>query len=133
MSERGFSTPMKLISWNVNGFRAVLQKGFEKFVKREQPDVICLQETKCGSDLVLPAWCSGFTTFWNVADRKGYSGTSIWTLSKPTSLTFGIGIQEHDREGRVITAEFPEFHLVNVYVPNSKRDLSRLAYRQQWD
>jgi len=124
---------MKLISWNVNGIRAILRKGLLDFVKSENPDILCLQEHKASPDLVAPLWANEYTTFWNVAEKKGYSGTVIFTKPKPKKVTFGIGIANHDREGRVITAEYDDFFLVNVYVPNSKRELTRLAYRQQWD
>ena len=125
---------MKLISWNVNGIRSVLKKGFLDFVKAENLDLLCLQETKCDpkvdvADLKLP----GFHLYWNSAARKGYSGTALMTKTEPLEVKFGIGIKEHDQEGRVITAEYPKFYLVNVYTPNTKRDLSRLAYRQEWD
>ena len=125
---------MKLISWNVNGLRAVLKKGFADFLHAEQPDIVCLQETKAAPDQVLvPAALADYASFWNVAEKKGYSGTVIFTRPAPVRVTFGIGIAEHDKEGRVITAEYADFFLVNVYVPNSKRELTRLAYRQQWD
>lgn len=125
---------MKFISWNVNGIRAVLKKGFADFIEAEQPDVICLQETKAAPDQVLvPQALASYGSFWNIAERKGYSGTAMFTKAKPIQVTFGLGMAEHDREGRVITAEFADFFLVNVYVPNSKRDLTRLPYRQQWD
>jgi exodeoxyribonuclease-3 len=124
---------MKLISWNVNGLRAVLRKNFLEYLAAEKPDVLCLQETKCTSDDVEQLWPAKYTTYWNCAEKKGYSGTAIFTLQRPLSITPHVGVAEHDREGRVLTAEFPEFHLVNVYVPNAKRDLSRLPYRQKWD
>ena len=124
---------MKLISWNVNGLRAVLKKNFLEFLAAEKPDILCLQETKCSPDQVEQLWPANYTTFWNSADKKGYSGTAIFTKSRPIKVTPHIDILEHDREGRVLTAEYQDFFLVNVYVPNSKRDLSRLAYRQKWD
>lgn len=125
---------MKLISWNVNGIRAVLKKGFEDFIHREQPDIVCLQETKATQEqVVVPAALAEYTSFWNSAVKKGYSGTAIFTKTPPVAVTFGIGIAEHDQEGRVITAEYADFFLVNIYVPNSKRELTRLPYRQQWD
>lgn len=125
---------MKIISWNVNGVRAVLKKGFEDFIHREQPDVLCLQETKATPEqVVVPEALASYTAFWNSAAKKGYAGTAIFTKTTPRAVTFGLGIAEHDGEGRVITAEFADFYLVNVYVPNSKRELSRLSYRQQWD
>ncbi|MDB6174881.1 MAG: Exodeoxyribonuclease Xth [Chthoniobacteraceae bacterium] len=124
---------MKLVSWNVNGLRAVLKKGFLDFVEAEQPDILCLQEHRAAPDLVPPQWAAHYSTFWNVAEKKGYSGTVIFTKPKPLSVTYGIDIAEHDKEGRVITAEYPEFFVVNAYVPNSQRELTRLEYRQKWD
>jgi exodeoxyribonuclease III len=124
---------VKLISWNVNGLRAVLKKGFLEFFDAEKPDVLCLQETKCHLDDVEQLWPVEYTTYWNSAVKKGYSGTAIFTRTRPLNVAPHLGVAEHDREGRVLTAEFANFFLVNVYVPNSKRDLSRLAYRQQWD
>ena len=125
---------MKLISWNVNGVRAVLKKGFADFIAAEQPDIVCLQETKATPEQVLvPEALAKYHAFWNIAEKKGYSGTAIFSKVKPLAVTLGISTAEHDREGRVITAEFADFFLVNVYVPNSKRELTRLEYRQQWD
>ena len=124
---------MKLISWNVNGLRAVLKKNFLEFLAAEKPDVLCLQETKCTPDQVEQLWPASYTTFWNSAEKKGYSGTAIFTKERPLKVTPHIGVTEHDKEGRVLTAEYADFFLVNVYVPNSKRELTRLAYRQQWD
>jgi len=102
-------------------------------MEEEQPDILCLQETKCTPDDVEQLWHSSYKTFWNCADKKGYSGTAIFVKNKPVTVTPHIGIIEHDKEGRVLTAELDDFFLVNVYVPNSKRDLSRLSYRQKWD
>jgi len=124
---------MKLISWNVNGLRAVLKKNFLEFLDAEQPDILCLQETKCTPDDVEQLWPRHYTTYWNCAEKKGYSGTAIFIKTRPLNVAPHIGIVEHDREGRVLTAETDDFFLVNVYVPNSKRDLSRLDYRQKWD
>ncbi len=124
---------MKLISWNVNGLRAVLKKSFLDFIGTEQPDVLCLQETKCAPEQVEQLWPAHYTTYWNSAEKKGYSGTAIFARQRPLNVTPHVGILEHDREGRVLTAEFDNFFLVNVYVPNSKRELTRLAYRQTWD
>ena len=124
---------MKLISWNVNGLRAVLKKNFLEFLDAEKPDVLCLQETKCMPDQVEQLWPAKYTTYWNSAEKKGYSGTAIFTKTRPLNVIPHIDITEHDREGRVLAAEFADFFLVNVYVPNSKRDLSRLTYRQKWD
>ncbi len=124
---------MKLISWNVNGLRAALKKGFTGFVAEASPDVLALQETKTGVDPVeIPV--DGYHTFWNPAEKPGYSGTALLTKAVPDHVTYGLGIAEHDREGRLITAAFPDFFLVNVYVPNSQRGLTRLDYRtKQWD
>jgi exodeoxyribonuclease-3 len=124
---------VKLISWNVNGLRAVLKKKFLEYLAAEQPDVLCLQETKCTPDQVEQLWPATYTTYWNSAVKKGYSGTAIFTKERPLQVTPNIGISEHDQEGRVQTAEYPGFYLVNVYVPNSKRELLRLPYRLQWD
>jgi exodeoxyribonuclease-3 len=124
---------MKLISWNVNGLRAVLKKNFLEFLDAEQPDVLCLQEIKCGTDDVEQLWPRHYSTYWNCAQRKGYSGTAIFTKRQPAKVSNGVEILEHDNEGRVQTADYGDFFLVNVYVPNSKRDLSRLTYRQKWD
>jgi len=124
---------VKLISWNVNGLRAVLKRNFLEFLAAEDPDVLCLQETKCLADDVEQLWPAKYLVHWNCAEKRGYSGTAIFTRRPLIRMTPHLGISEHDREGRVLTAEFDGFHLVNVYVPNSKRDLSRLKYRQQWD
>jgi len=124
---------MKLISWNVNGLRAVLKKNFLDYLAEEKPDVLCLQETKASPDQVEQLWPAAYTTFWHTAEKKGYSGTALFTRTRPLSTTTGLGMAEHDREGRVLTAEFADFFLVNVYVPNSKRELTRLPYRQEWD
>ena len=124
---------MKLISWNVNGLRAALRKNFFDYLDTEKPDVLCLQETKCAPDDIEQLWLATYSTFWNSAHKKGYAGTAIFTKTRPLNITRGIGIAGHDREGRVLTAEFTDFFLVNVYVPNSQRELGRLAYRQTWD
>ena len=124
---------MKLLSWNVNGLRAVLKKNFLDFLGAEQPDILCLQETKCSPGDVEQLWPAHYTTYWNSAEQKGYAGTAIFAKTRPLKVEPHVGIADHDREGRVLTAEYPDFFLVNVYVPNSKRDLSRLPYRQQWD
>ncbi len=125
---------MKLISWNVNGIRSVLGKGeLQSLLKREKPDVLCLQEVKAERTQVDFA-PENYEPFWNSAEKKGYSGTLIYTLQKPMAATYGLGIEKHDKEGRVITLEYPDYFLVNVYTPNSKRELERLAYRtQEWD
>jgi exodeoxyribonuclease III len=124
---------VKLISWNVNGLRAVLRKNFLDYLAAEAPDVLCLQETKCAATDVDQLWPAPYRVHWNSAEKKGYSGTAIFSRTAPLHVTQGIGMAEHDREGRVLTAEFPGFYLVNVYVPNSQRELTRLPYRQQWD
>lgn len=126
---------MKLVSWNVNGIRAAMEKGFRDYIVAETPDVVCLQETKATPEQVDLAWADdlGYQRVWNCAEKKGYSGTSIWSRHPWTKQTLGIGIEDHDREGRVITLSFDAFHLVNVYTPNSQRGLLRLDYRMQWD
>ena len=125
--------PRRLISWNVNGLRAVLKKGFEDFFTQADADVVCLQETKCHPDQVEVDF-PGYDIHWNCAEKKGYSGTAIITRVEPLNVTNGLGIEEHDDEGRVITAEFKDYYLVNVYTPNSKRGLERLEYRtREWD
>jgi len=124
---------VKIISWNVNGLRAVLRKNFLEYLKSESPDILCLQETKATPDDVEQLWPAHYTTYWNSAQKKGYSGTVIFTRTRPIAVTNGIKMPEHDNEGRVLTAEYKDFFLVNVYVPNSKRELERLPYRQQWD
>jgi len=124
---------VKLISWNVNGLRSVLKKNFIEYLAAEKPDVICVQETKCQPDDVDQIWPAPFQMFWNSAKRKGYAGTAILSRKKPIRVTPDMGIPEHDQEGRVLTAEFSDFFLINVYVPNSQRDLGRLPYRQKWD
>jgi len=124
---------MKIISWNVNGVRAVIKKGFLDFINTQDPDILCLQETKATVEdvtLDLPQ----YHQYWNSAQKKGYSGTCIFTKEKPISVVNGILLDHHDLEGRTITLEYSTYYLVNVYVPNSKRDLSRLEYRtKQWD
>lgn len=122
-----------MISWNVNGLRAVLRKNFLDYLGAEKPDVLCLQETKAEPNDVEQLWPAHYRTYWNSAEKKGYSGTVIFTRTEPIHVTTGIGKAEHDKEGRVVTAEYGDFFLVNVYVPNSQRELTRLAYRQQWD
>jgi exodeoxyribonuclease-3 len=126
---------MKLVSWNVNGVRAAVKKGLLDYMAASGADVICLQETKAHpGDVQHIAWERGYSVFWNSADKRGYSGTAVFTRIEPLGVTLGLGRSQHDREGRVITAEFPDFHLVNVYQPNSQRGLARLAYRtQEWD
>lgn len=123
---------MKLVSWNVNGLRACLQKGFLDFFNSRQPDFFCLQETKMQqgqAEVETP----GYLQFWNSAERKGYSGTAVFSRQEPIAVAYGIGKEEHDAEGRVITLELPHFFLVTVYTPNSQDGLKRLAYRMQWE
>jgi len=123
---------MKLASWNVNGLRACLKKGFMDTFKQIGADVFCLQETKMErgqAEIDL----GGYHEYWNSAEKKGYSGTAVFSRISPLSVTYGMGIGEHDREGRIITLEFDPFYLVNVYVPNSKRELLRLDYRMLWE
>ena len=123
---------MKLISWNVNGLRACLQKGFLDFFREVDADIFCLQETKLQADqhdLELP----GYYQYWNYAEKKGYSGTALFTKKEPLWVTYGIGVEQHDHEGRVITAEFEEYYVVTVYTPNSQRELTRLDYRMEWE
>lgn len=126
---------MKLISWNVNGIRAIVKKNFFEFIDEYQPDVLCLQETKAQDDQVQEALAElkGYHIYSNSAEKKGYSGTAILTKKEPINVFFDINQTEHDKEGRVTTAEFDDFYLVTVYVPNSKTDLSRLDDRQNWD
>lgn len=123
---------MKLISWNVNGIRACLQKGFMDFFAEADADIFCLQETKLQAgqhNLELP----GYHQFWNYAEKKGYSGTALFTRQEPVNVTYGIGVEVHDQEGRVITAEYEDFYMVTVYTPNSQRELTRLDYRMEWE
>ena len=123
---------MKLISWNVNGIRACVQKGFMDFFNSEDADIFCIQESKLQQgqiDMKL----DGYYEYWNYAEKKGYSGTAIFTKVKPINVYYGLGIDEHDKEGRVITLEFEDFHLVTVYTPNSKAELERLDYRMIWE
>lgn len=123
---------IKMVSWNVNGLRACVGKGFLDFFKEIDADIFCLQETKLQEgqiDLELP----GYHQYWNYAEKKGYSGTAMFTKEEPVSVTYGIGIEEHDREGRVITAEFPEYYVITCYTPNSQNELARLDYRMEWE
>lgn len=123
---------MKFISWNVNGLRACVGKGFLDFFKEADADIFCLQETKLQAgqiDLELP----GFHQYWNYAEKKGYSGTAIFAREKALQVTYGIGVEEHDHEGRVITLEYPDFYFITVYTPNSQNELARLDYRMKWE
>ena len=123
---------MKLISWNVNGLRACMQKGFEDFFKNIDADVVCLQETKLQEGQIDFA-PEGYESYWNYAEKKGYSGTAVFTRKKPVAVTYGLGVDEHDHEGRVITLEYDDFYLICVYVPNAQRELTRLEYRMRWE
>ena len=123
---------MKLISWNVNGIRACINKGFNDFFIESDADIFCIQETKCQKDQINLEY-DGYYSFWNSAEKKGYSGTAIFSKINPLKVTYGIEIEEHDKEGRIITLEFDNFFLVNNYTPNSKRELERLDYRQVWE
>ena len=123
---------MKLISWNVNGIRACVQKGFLDFFKEVDADIFCIQESKM-QEGQLELELEGYHQYWNYAEKKGYSGTAIFTKQEPISVQYGIGIEEHDHEGRVITLEFEDFYMVTVYTPNSQDELKRLDYRMQWE
>ncbi len=123
---------MKLISWNVNGLRSCLQKGFLEYFNEMDADIFCIQESKLQQgqvDLQIP----GYHQYWNYAEKKGYSGTAIFTKKEPLSVAYGIGIEEHDHEGRVITLEFDDFYMITVYTPNSQDGLARLPYRMTWE
>ena len=122
----------KLISWNVNGLRACVDKGFLDFLKAEEPDILCVQETKLQEgqiQLELPE----YRQYWNYAEKKGYSGTAIFSKEEPLSVFYGMGIEKHDHEGRVITLEFENYYMITVYTPNSKDELARLPYRMEWE
>lgn len=123
---------MKLISWNVNGLRACVTKGFEDFFNEIDADIFCLQETKLQEGQIDFA-PEGYYSYWNYAEKKGYSGTAIFTKTEPISVKYGMGIEQHDKEGRLITLEFEDFYFATVYVPNSKRELLRLDYRMDWE
>ena len=123
---------MKLISWNVNGLRACVNKGFLDFFKEIDADIFCIQESKLQEGQITLD-LEGYHQYWNYAEKKGYSGTAVFTREEPLSVSYGIGMEEHDREGRVITLEYPEFYLVTVYTPNSQNELARLPYRMQWE
>ena len=123
---------MKFISWNVNGLRACVQKGFLDFFREADADFFCIQESKLQEGQItldLP----GFYQYWNYAEKKGYSGTAIFTKHEPLSVSYGIGIEEHDHEGRVITLEYPDFYMITCYTPNSQNELARLPYRMKWE
>ena len=122
----------KMISWNVNGIRAVMGKGFMEFFEKEDADIFCIQETKVQEgQITIPA--EGYYQYWNYAQKKGYSGVAVFTKVKPINVYYGIGIDEHDNEGRVITLEFENYYVITVYTPNSQRGLARLEYRMKWE
>ncbi|MCR5768931.1 MAG: exodeoxyribonuclease III [Lachnospiraceae bacterium] len=123
---------MKLISWNVNGLRACMGKGFADFFNDSQADVFCIQETKL-QEGQIDFSPEGYHSFWNYAEKKGYSGTAVFSKIKPVNVTYGLGIEEHDHEGRLITVEYDDFYLICVYVPNAQRELTRLDYRMDWE
>lgn len=123
---------MKLVSWNVNGLRAIYKKGFIDIFKDLNADIFCVQETKM-QEGQIELDLDGYYEYYNYAERKGYSGTAIFTKKEPLNVSYGIGIEEHDREGRVITLEFDQFYMVNCYTPNSGRELARLDYRMTWE
>ena len=123
---------MKFISWNVNGLRACVNKGFKDFFDDINADFFCLQETKLQQGQIDFA-PEGYYSYWNYAEKKGYSGTAIFTKHKPLNVTYGMGIPEHDKEGRLITLEYDDFYFITVYVPNSKQELLRLDYRMEWE
>ncbi len=123
---------MKIVSWNVNGIRACVKKGFLDYFHQKDADIFCIQETKL-QEGQIELHLEGYYQYWNYAERKGYSGTAVFTKEKPLSAKYGIGVEAYDVEGRAITLEFEHFYLVNVYVPNSQRDLARLPFRLQWE
>lgn len=125
-------TAMKMVSWNVNGLRACMNKGFEKFFNEADADIFCLQETKLQQGQIdfSP---KGYHCYWNYAEKKGYSGTAVFTKTEPINVSYGMGIEEHDKEGRLITLEFEDFYFATVYVPNSQRELKRIDYRMKWE
>lgn len=132
LKQKGIGQTMKFISWNVNGLRACVGKGFLDFFKEADADIFCLQETKLQAgqiDLELP----GYHQYWNYAEKKGYSGTAIFAKEEALQVTCGIGMEEHDHEGRVLTLEYPDFYFVTVYTPNSQNELARLDYRMKWE
>ncbi|MGN0528798.1 MAG: exodeoxyribonuclease III [Eubacterium sp.] len=123
---------MKFISWNVNGLRACMNKGFEDYFNSVDADIFCLQETKLQQGQIDFA-PDGYNCYWNYAEKKGYSGTAVFTKRPPLNVTYGMGIEQHDKEGRMITLEFEDFYFITVYVPNSQRELARIDYRMQWE
>lgn len=123
---------MKYVSWNVNGLRACMKKGFEEYFLGENADIFCIQETKLQEGQIDFA-PEGYYAYWNYAQKKGYSGTAIFTKQEPVAVTYGLGIEEHDQEGRVITLEFEDYYFLTLYTPNSQSELARLSYRMQWE
>lgn len=123
---------MKLISWNVNGLRACMNKGFQQFFNEADADIFCIQETKL-QEGQIDFSPEGYCAFWNYAEKKGYSGTAVFSKKEPLNVKYGMGIEEHDKEGRLITLEFDNFYLLTVYVPNAQRELTRLDYRMKWE
>ena len=123
---------MKLISWNVNGLRACMNKGFQQFFNDADADIFCIQETKL-QEGQIDFSPEGYCAFWNYAEKKGYSGTAVFSKKEPLNVKYGMGIEEHDKEGRLITLEFDDFYLLTVYVPNAQRELTRLDYRMKWE
>lgn len=123
---------MKLISWNVNGLRACVQKGFSDYFRTADADFFCIQESKL-QEGQIELQLDGYYQYWNYAEKKGYSGTAVFAKKEALSAAYGIGIEEHDHEGRVITLEYDQFYLVTVYTPNSQRELTRLSYRMRWE
>lgn len=124
---------MKFISWNVNGLRACVQKGFLEYFKETEADFFCIQESKLQAGQIELELPEVYEAYWNYAEKKGYSGTAIFTKHKPLQVTYGIGIEEHDKEGRVITLEYDNFYLITCYTPNSQTELARLSYRMEWE
>jgi exodeoxyribonuclease-3 len=122
----------KMISWNVNGIRAAMGKGFMEFFEREDADIICIRETKV-QEGQIEITAEGYYQYWNYAQKKGYSGVAVFTKAKPVNVSYGIGIEEHDNEGRVITLEFDDYYVITVYTPNSQKGLARLEYRMKWE
>lgn len=123
---------MKLVSWNVNGIRACVQKGFLEFFNKVNADIFCIQESKL-QEGQINLELDGYYQYWNYAEKKGYSGTAIFSKKEPITVSYGIGIEEHDKEGRVITLEFEDFYVITVYTPNSQNELARLDYRMKWE
>ena len=132
-SHQSRSQNMKLISWNVNGIRAALGKGFSDFFGTQDGDIVCIQETKAREEQVDMEWMQDYHAYWNSAEKPGYSGTAVFSKTEPVDVKYGIGMAAHDTEGRVITLQYKDFFLVTVYTPNSQNELKRLPYRRRWD